>query len=451
MIEKSYFKVTTSIGTISLFSVAIPLIFETITNNLIGTINTVVLSSYSQAAVTAVAAANSLLSTFSLFFVVISLGATVVISNYIGAEELKSAEEASLITIIMYILIGLGGSVCLYIFRYPLISMMNVTGSILEEAVCYFEIRGSMFAILACSSALTALLRCYGHAGSTVIGGAVVSILNLLFSVFVIRFAHYSPVTGVKGVAWASVMSQSVGLLIYFCLFVRFKMKLRFVENVQALKKHVLKILKIGIPSGISSASLAISQTITTSFVALLGMEMLNAKVYLNTILNYVYIFSVSLGSANSLLVGRLYGARQFEQADKANKQLVKITMFLNLFLSISVLFLRKPLLSLFTDQEEILGIALGIMLIDIITEQGRAVSHVYEYSLRAVGDVLFTVVSVIVLGWGFSIGLAYYLGIYHKLGLLGFWIGLALDEGIKGVLTWKRWNYLRRKEYARC
>ena len=106
------------------------------------------------------------------------------------------------------------------------------------------------------------------------------------------------------------------------------------------------------------------------------------------------------------------------------------------------VIFLRVPLLSLFTDDPRIIALFFGVALIDILAEQARAVSQVYEYALRATGDVLFTVVILIVSCWSLSIGLSYYLSIHCGLGLLGCWIGLALDESVRAITTFFRWRY---------
>lgn len=446
MIDRSLFKVTGSLGTVSLFSLAIPMLLESILNNLLGTVSTLVLSGYSADAVAAVGAANSMISTFGGFFSVIAFGATVVISNYIGAEKIERAREGCFVTVILCGSIGFVSSMALCCFRYPIISFMNLEGKILEDAVCYFSIRMIFFVFTAVSSSLSSILRCYGHAASTVIGGIITNIVNVLLSIFVVHFPQYSPVTGVAGVAFACVTSQMIGLMILGGLFRGFKMELKRPGSVKEFGKMTGRILQIGIPTGLSNSSFAISQTVNTSFIALMGTYAINAKIYYTSIFSYVYLFSASVGSANSLLVGRLYGAGKMEQADRANRQLVKITVAVNFTMSLLVFLLRIPLLSMFTDDGIILGLSFAIMLIDIITEQARAVSQVYEYALRSTGDVLFTVVILIISCWCFSIGLAYYLSIECEMGLAGCWIGLALDESVRAITTFFRWRYRRDK-----
>ena len=152
-------------------------------------------------------------------------------------------------------------------------------------------------------------------------------------------------------------------------------------------------------------------------------------------------LFRSSFGNANSLLIGRLCGAGQLDHARRLNNAVVKFTIPANLLVSLLIILLREPILSLFTDNQLISDMALGILLVDLIVEQARAVSHVYEYALRAAGDVTKTMIVTLVSGWVFSVGLAYVLSIPCGMGLIGCWIGLAIDESIRAIFTFIRWQ----------
>lgn len=450
--DRKLFTVTTSIGSINLFAVAILLLIEHILYNLLGTMNTVILNGYSADAVVAVSTANSMITMVNSFFSVITLGATVVISNYIGAEKLEQVKEVIFVTIFSYVTLAGICSIGIYSLGYDLISLLNITGEILENAVEYFRIRMMFLAVNAFYSSMSAILRCYGYALPSVICGLLMNFLNMVLSIFVIYYPG-SPVTGVAGVAWACVISNMIGCVLMLGVFIHKKISWRRTRYIRDMFTYLKQILKIGIPTGLSSSSFMMSQTVVTSFVALLGTHALNAKIYLANIVAYVYLCSVSLGSANAMLVGRLYGAGDMEKADRTNRQLVKITLAVNFILSMMVWILRVPLMSIFTEDKEILKIAGTVLLIDLVVELARAVSHVYEYALRSIGDVLFNVVVLIISCWTCSIGLAYVLSIHCGLGLAGCWIGLAVDESIRGIVTYFRWRYKRKsgKKQKRC
>ena len=104
-------------------------------------------------------------------------------------------------------------------------------------------------------------------------------------------------------------------------------------------------------------------------------------------------------------------------------------------------LIFRKYLLMIFTDDPWAVDVALWVFLVDILVEQARSISQIYEYALRATGDVMFSMVFIVSSCWIFSIGLSYVLAIRCGLGLVGCFIGLAIDEWVRTIVTYFRWK----------
>ena len=439
--DKSLLTVTTSLGSLSLIALAVPVFWENIFNNLIGTLSTIVLSGYSEAAVAATGTVNIVFTLFVVLFISIATGASMVISNLIGAEQLKKAESACWASVILCGGIGIVCTALMLTLSTQVITWMNLTGEAYDLALTYLRIRSCALTLQALSSIFLAIMRCYGYPKSAVITGAITNVCNLLFSVYAVYFAKTPALSGVSGVAWGTVLSQMIGLAIVLGVFIKLKLKLRRPESVRECGGYFGKILTIGIPTTISNGSFTLSQIITNSFAVLLGIHAVSGKIYFTTILSYAYLFSSSCGNANSLLIGRLCGAGQLEHARKLNNAVVKFTIPANLLVSLGILIFREPILSMFTDNQLIMDMAFGILLVDLIVEQARAVSHIYEYALRAAGDVTLTMIITLISGWVFSVGLAYWLSIPCGMGLIGCWIGLAIDESIRAIFTFIRWQ----------
>ena len=378
---------------------------------------------------------------FMLMANIISTGAGVVICNYIGADNIDGTRKTSYVTVKLCIIFGALLSAALSIMSIPLMTLMNLEGETLSQAIIYFRIRTAFIVVPAVNSALATILRCYGHSALTVISGFVTVVFNLILNVWVIKFPQYAPLTGVEGIAVGSVISQCLGLI---CSSVFVKLKsVRFLKpkSFNEELEYLKRILRIGLPSGVSTGAYSISQVVTASFVALISMQAVSAKVYYNNILHYSYLFSFCFGSANSLLVGRLVGAKDYDRAKLLNKSLVKLTCFINLCISLTIIIFRRPLLSIFTSSEEIIQMAIWIFLIDVIAEQARGISQVYEYALKGVGDMKFMMIVTTVSCWVFAVGLSYLLGVHFGMGLIGCWIGMMLDESTRAVFSWIRWH----------
>ena len=438
---KTMFTVSNELGTISLLALAIPMLVENILNSMIGFINSAVLSSYSESAVAATGTAASVLNLFYLLLNIITLGMGVAISNYIGANDSKGAKKTSHTALYLCAGIGLVLSVALSLLSTPLMVLMNLEGEVLSEAIVYFRIRSAFFFVTMITASLTTLLRCYGYSSLTVVSGFVTIILSLILNIFVVHFPQYSPITGVAGIAVGSVISQIVGLAVAIVFICVKKIGFCKTESFGEFCGYSKRIMRIGLPSGVSAGVYSLSQVITSAFVAIIGMQAVSAKIYYSNILIYSYLFSVCFGSANSFLIGRLVGAKDFERAKMLSKRLVRLTCLINFCISVAIIVLREPLVSIFTDSEEIINLALWIFLIDIIAEQARGVSQVYEYALRGAGDMKFMMVVAIVSCWVFAVGLSYLLSIPLGMGLIGCWIGLALDETVRAIFSYFRWR----------
>lgn len=428
-------------GTISLFSVALPMMLESVLALFINLASTAVLSDFSDSAVAAVGTVGTITTALSLILSVISIGATVVVSNYIGAEDKKGMLESSFVAVVTAVFIGALLSIVLSLFGGNILKLMNISGEIYNQAVLYFRIIAAFYAFNGLSSGLSALIQCNGYAKQVVMSSIAVSICTVLMNAYVIYINKNPAIEGVAGIAWSTVIGVILGVIIKIIFFKKLKINVSIPKTIKEFFKYMGKIFKIGLPSGLSSGSFAFSKVFTTSFIALIGNYALSANIYFSNILRFTYIFSISLGSSNALLVGRLCGAKRFEHADKLNRTLVKITSAVNLSICLIILIFRKPIVGIFTSDARIIDLALGIMLVNIITEQARAVSQIYEYGLRAAGDVTFTMVVVIMSCWVFGVGAAYFLSIPCGLGLLGCWIATTADESVRALATYFRWQ----------
>jgi len=417
------------------------MLIENVVSSMIGFINSAVLSGYSESAVAATGSAATVISMLSLLVTVLSNGVSVLLSNYIGANDEESARKTNGTVIILSVAVGGVLSLLTLALGTPIMEWMNLEGEVLEQAVVYFKIRAAFFFVPVLSGVVLAILRCYGYSKLTVLSSFLTIGSNLILNVWVIRFPQYSPLTGVEGIAVGSVISQALGLMLGVLFLARKGIGFQKPSALAEGMDFVKRILRIGVPSGVSTGAYSLSQVLTASFVALIGMSAVSAKVYYGNILLYSYLFSVCFGSANSLLIGRLMGARKIRRAKLLNRRLVKITCSVNLLVSLAILLLRAPLLSIFTKDAEILQLALPIFVIDLFAEQARGVSQVYEYALRGVGDMKFMMIVTTLSCWICGVGLAYLLSIPLGLGLVGCWIGMALDECIRAVASYLRWR----------
>ena len=439
--DRSLFSLHTPVGKISFLALFFPILFETASAMILSTVNTAVISGFSENAAAAIGTCAPVITMFLLIQNVISMGAGVLISNRIGGGEIKSARQTAYSGAVVGIFFSALLTPFAIFFAPFLMHVQNLEGEILTVAIGYFRIRAVFLVPQGFVAYLLGVLRCYGHSKYTFYAGVINNLLNLILSICAVNIRGASAVYASNVMAFGCGIATVVSLIYVGFIFKRKGISFVRPHCFSSFLSCVKHILHIGIPSAISSMSFVLSQVVTTSFVAIIGGPALTAKIIFTQILGYAYLFSYSAGSANAILVGMRYGAGQYLEMDKMSKMLTRLTSLINLTVSLSILLFRVPLVSAFSSDEKILTFAFAVFAVDVFTEQGRAVSHVYEYALRALGDVWATLGAILISCWVLGIGLSYLCAIKLGMGIVGCWIGLAADECFRGIFTYFRWK----------
>ena len=439
--DESLSRIETPQGTMTLISVFIPFFIEMLLANSMGTVNTLVLSSYSDEAVASVGAANQIMGMVFTFYTVIATGAGIIISHRLGAKRKKAASDAAFTSIFFSLILSLIVGILLSLFSRDLMKMMQLESRLLEDATIYFHICVSFSFLQALITAISAVFRSYGLPKTAVWLSLFMNLINAILNIIIIFRPFDIHLYGVEGIAIANVISRAITLVIMIICLCLSPLELNLKDKNFKSLRCIKHILQIGVPGGIASLSYSTSQAVSTSILAVLGTSAISAKIYLSTIFFYVYVVGMSLGIATSLIIGWLTGAGEYERAYQLNLQSLKIAVSLNAIGSIFILIFGEYLLGFFTSSLEIIRLARPILIIDIFVELGRAFNHVEDNSLRGAGDVGFSMIVSIVSCWTMSILFSYILGIKLGLGLTGCWIAFMMDEMFRGTIMFFRWK----------
>lgn len=430
---------------ITLLSLAAPLLLENVLMQFYGTANTMLLQGYAEAAVTAVAVSESVVNVAIMLLTMIIKGSVILTSVFLGKKQKEQAAQIAGTALMAVMAAALCVSGALSLFAPRWISLMNLTGATAVEAARYLRIRGAGLLLTTLMSALNNLLIANGRSRSIIVAGVLSNVVNIGLCYTFLYTNIPLPVSGVEAVAVASILSQLFGAVVALLLFCKAKCPYQTCFRPKILGK----ILMLGIPGGMCNLSYTLCQAITTGFTVQLGELVVNAKVYISNIVIYTSRISLAIGGATGILAGRYRGAGWIDKIRRLYRQNVRLAVLCNMTLSALVFLLCRPLLSLFTDQQQIVAIAMPILLLDIMVEGARAVNHITENALNANGDVRSTLILSTTASWLFSVALAYLLGIVCQLGLMGIWLGFAAEEAFKALAyswCWKREGWLKRK-----
>ena len=144
-----------------LTSLAGPIFIETLLVMMLGAVDTFMLSRYSDNSVAAVGVVNQLMNLVFLLFEVISLGTSILCSQYIGAKRRDKVIQVVGISLIFNLFSGLLLSGCLYLFAGKFLSMMGLRPDLMVEGLPYMKIVGGFAFLQAISLSLSASLHLY--------------------------------------------------------------------------------------------------------------------------------------------------------------------------------------------------------------------------------------------------------------------------------------------------
>ena len=439
--DPSLARVQLSGETISLPKIFFPILVELVLMNLMNTVNTLMLSNYSDNAVAAVGTAGQCMTMILTMFSVISNGSSIVIGQKLGAEKDKSAFETAQCSIVFVLLLSVIVSTLFARNAASVMSFMNLTGDVHTQAVLYFKITAQFCCFAGINTCLFAIFRCYGRPKLSVAVNLFMNFLNAFLNYLVI-FKHVSFLPeGVEGVAVSYAIAQVVGLIITVVLFAKHFRYQKFSFKNSVTLSNLFQVLRFGVPSGVANLSYNISQVVTTSIIATLGMAMISTKTYVTTVVFYVYVVGLALGQSTSLMISWLTGSGKYEHAYRLNLQNLRLTICVNGSISLIVFLLGKNLIGIFTDDPLILKTASLILLFDIGVEIFRGFNHIEENSLRGAGDVYVPMVTAMCSCWCISVFLGYILSVKLGFGLYGCWLAFALDEMCRGCIYLWRWR----------
>ncbi len=428
----------------NLFKLSWPIYIELLFVMLIGVVDTFMLSQYSDLSVAAVANGRRIISLFTVLLNVVAIGVGVVVSQYLGKGDRPEAKNAIKTGILSNAVISITLVLLIQTFAYGLLVMIQTEEVIFSDALAYLRIRAVGLVFIALTQATSHGFKSFGRTKLVMVIVGLSNILNIILNAFLIFGFAFAPELGVTGAAIASSVSKGAALLIALIFLYRKLGVHPFFLRLSPLRKHFAKIFRIGIPSASEQFFYHFAQVILLTFLNIIGPIALTTHEYIHNMMMPVLVFALAVAQGNQVIVGWHVGGRDYEGAYRRTIRTLKIAIVIVISIATFVYFQAEHILSIFTDNEEIIGLGKQAMLIVIVLEFGRLSNLVVIQALRASGDVIYPVVIAVFSMFGAGVGVAYLLGISLGYGLLGIVAGLAADECVRGALVFQRW--LRRQ-----
>lgn len=454
----------------NLYKLTMPIFIDIALVMMLGAVDTIMLSRFSDDAVAAVGLDNQLVSLVFLIYQFISMGAAIICAQYFGAGLRTRFIQIVGISLLVNILLGATISAMLWLWAEPLLTGFGLRENLMAEGALYLRITGALSFFQAISLTLSAVLRSTGKTIYPMVATVMVNILNIAGN-YALIFGHWGcPAMGVEGAAWATAGSRIASVFLLMCFMPTVwpsvshsvsqqKKRLAKMKEKVAGKKDALKtyfkpfprqelknLFRIGIPAMSEELSYSLSQIVITFFINQISTEALTTKIYCTTIITFVILFSSSIVQGGDIIVGHYVGQLRYRAAYLLGNYVVRTAMLLTMIVATLLALGGRYILEFLTENEEIIRLGAWIFIIDWMLDIGRVKNIFACGTLRAAGDAIYPLIVGVLSQWIIAVGIAWVIGIHLGYGILGMWIAFCMDENLRGVILMRRWHSQRWK-----
>ena len=366
---------------------SIPMLLGNIAQQLYNTADSVIVGIFvGDNALAAVGSAMPILNLLLALFVGIATGAGIVISQAYGARDREGLSKSIGNCITLAFIATLVIMVVGPLLTRPMLELLGTPDSILGWCSSYLTIQFLGIAGFFFYNMLSGVLRGLGDSVSALGFLLLAAALNVgLDLVFVAGFGLC-----VAGVSLATVIAQ--GISAYFCFRKLMKMSSIFDLNRSTVRLDgavAMRIIRLGVPSGITQAIFSMASMVTQSLTNSMGEMVIAANVIIMRVDGFAMMPNFSFGQAMSVYTGQNVGAMKYDRVHLGSKQGTLIAVSCSAAITCVLLFLNKYLFAIFTNTAELIDLAGRMMRLMAVGYVGVAITQSLGGVMRGAGDTI--------------------------------------------------------------
>ena len=431
---------------------SIPMLLGNFAQQLYNTADSIIVGIYvGDNALAAVGSAMPILNLLLALFVGIATGAGIVVSQSFGARDRDGLSKAignciALSFIATAVIMVIGPLVTM-----PLLTLLGTPDSIIEWCARYLNIYFLGIVGFFFYNMLSGVLRGLGDSVSALGFLLLAAALNVVLDLWFVRRM------GVAGVALATVISQAISAVFCYIKLARmgdiFDLGLKTMKLVPSVAG---RILRIGIPSGVTQAIMATASMVVLNLTNAMGETVIACNVIVMRVDGFAMLPNMTFGQAMSVYTGQNVGAQKFDRVYKGVKQGGLIAAAFSTVITLILLLLSPTLFGFFTTTPELIDLATRMIRIMAVGYICISVSQVLGGVMRGAGDTVspmwISIISTIII----RVPLAYLLAYLTRSeayphgepialfgSLMGSWVlGMIMSIVVYAIGKWKKKMY---------
>ncbi|WP_180130838.1 MULTISPECIES: MATE family efflux transporter [unclassified Acinetobacter] len=427
----------------------VPLIATNILQNLSGTINTVFVGQMLGVhAIAAVAVFFPILFCLMAFVIGLSAGATVLVGQTWGAQNLEKVRTVVGSTLFMTLI---GGSIIAFlgvIFAKPILLALGTAPDVMHLSLPYVQWMLAGSPLLFIYIIYTSILRGVGDSTTPLIASGMTIGSGLIITPVLIAGKFGFPSLGIIAPAIASHIGFLIALVfLYFYLKKKdhpLKLDFELIRHIRHQHDLSKIILKLGIPTGIQMVTTSVAGLVIVGLVNRHGADATAAYGAVNQVLNYIQFPALSIAIAASIFAAQAIGSGQSELINRVKRTAIGMNFIITgILVALGYLF-SKHLMALFITDPEVVVLGQELLFIVLWSILFFGASAIFASIMRASGTVTVPMIINIMAIICIEVPCAYLFSEWW--GLKGIWyayalafVSLCILQGLYYQLVWRR------------
>lgn len=420
-----------------------PLVIEQFLAIFVGMADIIMVSSLGEASVSGVSLVDSINVLLFQIFAALGTGGSVVVSQFIGRKDCKTASKTARQLIYVTVLIAIGlTALCLALHTVILRAVFGkIDDDVMAASLKYFLITILALPGLALYNSSAAIFRAQGDSRTPMIISLFVNVSNVIGNAIFLYGFH----SGVEGVALPTLISRTGGAVILMSLLWNVRsghtkngreaVSIRGITHFELNIRLIHKILSIGIPNGMENGTFQVGKILVLSLVATYGTTAIAANAAANTLAGFEVLPGAAIGLAMLTVVGQCVGAGEYKEAVRYTKIMMRMAYMAMIALNVPLLLLSHWILGFYHLSQETWTLAWIMMLIHGICAVAIwPPSFALPNALRAGNDATFTMIVSMASMWTVRVGLSY---VFKWTGVFGFISFFALPPSFGSASVW--------------
>lgn len=367
-----------------LISFSLPLMLSGILQLLFNAVDIIVVGRFTGSqALAAVGSTTALINIFTNLFIGISLGANVLAARFYASGKEKEMSETVHTSITLALISGLVMALAGVLLARFALNLMGTPNDVIDQSVLYMRIYflGMPFFMLYNYGA--AILRAVGDTKRPlfflVISGMTNAVLNL---VLVIVF-HM----GVAGVAIGTIVSQLISsILVLRCLYTSNTSYRLYFSKLGIKTQYLKQIFQVGIPAGIQSTVINLSNALLQSSVNSFGSVAMAGYTAANNIFGFLYMSVNAVTQSCMSFTSQNYGVKKLKRMDRVLLDCMILSVGVTLILGCGAYFFGPELLKIYTSDADVIRCGVEVLAFTTVPYFCCGIMDLLPGALRGMG-----------------------------------------------------------------